>query len=172
MCIRDRAYKASKNKDFVCVYDYYDALCLWFAVTRCVHGPYTAALHVFIALIFLGCVHVCRRFAVSCFDCDALSCFELWNALSQSSRIRRYVINVTYYYYDWEELGIGTLAKRSGLFWWHLTSCLLFQLQGGVGHENWLDGSACSGKKTGPSTSLCIDQSLSLIHIWRCRRTG
>ena len=32
---------------------------------RCVHGPCIAALHVLIALIVLGCVHVCLRFAVS-----------------------------------------------------------------------------------------------------------
>ena len=32
---------------------------------RCVHGPcIIAALHVLIALIVLGCVHVCLRFAV------------------------------------------------------------------------------------------------------------
>ena len=31
---------------------------------RCVHGPYIAALHVWVALIVSGCVHVCLRFAV------------------------------------------------------------------------------------------------------------
>ena len=46
-------------------YDYYEALCIWFAIKRCVHGPCIAALHVLIALIILGCVHVWQRFAVS-----------------------------------------------------------------------------------------------------------
>ena len=31
---------------------------------RCVQGPCIAALHVWIALTVLGCVHVCLRFAV------------------------------------------------------------------------------------------------------------
>ena len=31
---------------------------------RCVHGPCIAALNVLIALIVLGCVHACLRFAV------------------------------------------------------------------------------------------------------------
>ena len=50
---------------------------------RCFHGPCIAALHVWVALIVPGCVHVCLRFAVvwckhvSCFDCDVDSCFEL-----------------------------------------------------------------------------------------------
>ena len=58
---------------------------------KCVHGPCIAALHVLIALIVLGCVHVCLRFAVgvgsseSCIDSDVHSCFELGSALSQSS---------------------------------------------------------------------------------------
>ena len=30
----------------------------------CVHGPCVAALHVWVALIVLRCVHVCLRFAV------------------------------------------------------------------------------------------------------------
>ena len=31
---------------------------------RCFHGPCVAALHVWVALIVPGCVHVCLRFAV------------------------------------------------------------------------------------------------------------
>ena len=31
---------------------------------RCVHGPCIAALHVWVALLVPGCVHVCLRFAV------------------------------------------------------------------------------------------------------------
>ena len=31
---------------------------------RCIHGPCIAALHVLIALIVVGCVHVCLHFAV------------------------------------------------------------------------------------------------------------
>ena len=48
---------------------------------------FTELLHVFIALIVPGCVHVCLRFAagvgffwcmhVSCFDCGVHFCFEL-----------------------------------------------------------------------------------------------
>ena len=34
------------------------------AIHDCVHGPCTAALHVWVALIVPGCVHVCLRFAV------------------------------------------------------------------------------------------------------------
>ena len=45
-------------------YDYYDALCICFAIMRCVHGPRVAALHVWVALIVPGCVHVGLRFAV------------------------------------------------------------------------------------------------------------
>ena len=40
------------------------ARCIRFAITRCVHGLCIAALRVLIALILLGCVHVCLRFAV------------------------------------------------------------------------------------------------------------
>ena len=43
-----------------------------------------AALHVWVALIVPGCVHVCLRFVVgvwcmhvSCIDSDVHSCFEL-----------------------------------------------------------------------------------------------
>ena len=32
---------------------------------RCFHGPCIAALHVGVAVIVPGCVHVCLRFAVS-----------------------------------------------------------------------------------------------------------
>ena len=31
---------------------------------RCVHGPWIAALHVWVALIVRGCVHACLHFAV------------------------------------------------------------------------------------------------------------
>ena len=31
---------------------------------RCFHGPCIAALHLWVALIVPGCVHVCLRFAV------------------------------------------------------------------------------------------------------------
>ena len=31
---------------------------------RCIHGPRVAALHVWVALIVPGCVHVCLRFAL------------------------------------------------------------------------------------------------------------
>ena len=31
---------------------------------RCVHGPYFAALYIWVALIVPGCVHVCLHFAV------------------------------------------------------------------------------------------------------------
>ena len=55
---------------------------------RCVHGPCIAALHVWVALIVPGCVHICLHFAVgvgsygvymhvSCIDSDVHSCFEL-----------------------------------------------------------------------------------------------
>ena len=53
-----------KNHFLFFMYDYYDALCIWFAVMRCVYGPCIAALHVWVALIVPGCVHVCLRFAV------------------------------------------------------------------------------------------------------------
>ena len=54
-----------------------------FVNMRCFHGPCIAALHVWVALIVPGCVHVCLRFAVgvgssqwcmhvSCTDSDVL----------------------------------------------------------------------------------------------------
>ena len=70
------------------VYDCYGALCVWFAVMRCVPGPCIAALRVLIALTVLGCALCCWRWIVwcmhvSCIDSDVHSCFELWSALSQ-----------------------------------------------------------------------------------------
>ena len=74
---------------------------------KCFHGPCPAALHVQVALIVPGCVHVGLRFAVDVGSSGVCmfhvlilmsSCFQLWSALSQSSWIRRY-IRVTYYYY-------------------------------------------------------------------------
>ena len=73
-------------------------------------------MHVWVALIVPGCVHVCLRFAVDVGSSGVCtfhililmsvlvlnSCSELWNelwsALSQSSWIRRY-IRITFYYY-------------------------------------------------------------------------
>ena len=40
------------------------APCIWFAIMKCFHGPCIAALHVWVALIVPGCVHVCPCFAV------------------------------------------------------------------------------------------------------------
>ena len=91
------------------MFDYDDALCIWFATMRCVHGPCIAALRVLTALIVLECVHLPVKFAidvrssgvcmhVSCIDSHVHSCFELWSALSQSSWMKRN-INIMYYYY-------------------------------------------------------------------------
>ena len=57
---------------------------------RCFDGPCITALHVWVALIVPGCVHVCLHFAVgvgsldiiwcmhvSCIVSDVHSCFEL-----------------------------------------------------------------------------------------------
>ena len=87
------------------IYNYYDALCIWFAIMRFVQGPCIAALHVWVAQVvpicfpalccwcwIIWCMHVL------CIDSDVHSCFELWSALSHSSWIRCYV-SVTYYYY-------------------------------------------------------------------------
>ena len=63
---------------------------------------YIYALHVWVALIVPGCVHVCLRFAVDVGSSGVcmfhVLVHELRSALSQSSGIRRY-IRVTYYYY-------------------------------------------------------------------------
>ena len=40
------------------------ALCIWFAIVSCFDGPCIAALHVWVALVVPGCVHVRLRFAV------------------------------------------------------------------------------------------------------------
>ena len=59
-------------------YDYYDVLCVWFAIMRCVHGPCIAALRVLIALIVPGYVHsVCLRFGVGV-GLSGRQCFMFW----------------------------------------------------------------------------------------------
>ena len=69
---------------------------------RCFHGPCIAALHVWVALIVPGCVHVCLRFAVDAGSSGVCMFYVLILmailVLSQSSWIRRY-IRATYYYY-------------------------------------------------------------------------
>ena len=80
------------------VYDYYDALCIWFAIVRCVRGPYIAALHVLIGLTVLGCLHVRLRFELDCRVCMfhvlivlvvlVLNCEILWASLAGLSAIQ------------------------------------------------------------------------------------
>ena len=67
-------------------YDYYDVLCVWFAIKRCVQGPCIAALHVWIALTVLGCLPAlcCWRWIVWCMHVWivmfilVLNCEVLW----------------------------------------------------------------------------------------------
>ena len=44
---------------------------------RCVHGPCTTALRVWVALMVPGCVHVCLRFAVDVGSSGVCMCHVL-----------------------------------------------------------------------------------------------
>ena len=79
----------------------FDALCIWFAIMRCFHGPCIAELMSGLHWLFRDvCMFACALLLaldhlvymhVSCIDSDVHSCFELWSALSQSSWIRCYI---------------------------------------------------------------------------------
>ena len=69
---------------------------------RCFHGPCIAALHVWVALIVPGCVHVCLHFAVGVgsYSVRMFHVLILMSILMSQSSWIRLCIRVTYYYYN------------------------------------------------------------------------
>ena len=128
---------------------------------RCVHGPCIAALHVWVALIVPGCVHVCLRFAVGVGSSGVrmfhvlilmsilvLNCEVLW--------IRRY-ISVAYYYY----CIAGTVVTRllTAVRWAQAVTYRMILV---------IAGKVVTRLLTAVRWAQAVTYRMILVHCWDC----